>query len=166
MEDLKDELGPFIDKFNEARLKTDRERNDKNTREDEFRQEFKSITTDRIKPIMAEYQTLLELKNQRCNIIIKPGPESYQYDDPMISMTVGFPNNYSNYSEITFSLQGESIGIHSNIRDPNGSGGSGPGGTYTKDQLTDEFIKEKLTSFVKDIYNKEWKSYSFPDKLK
>lgn len=80
-------------------------------------------------------------------------------------MKVGFPNNYSNYSEITFKWQGETVGINAFIRNPNGSGhGGGDKTAYTKDQLTDEFFKEKLTSFVKEIYDNEWTSYSFPDK--
>lgn len=65
MEDLEKQLAPFIDKFNEAKLGTDRERDNKKTKEMEFKDEFKSISVDRIKPIMEEYETYLKSKNQQ-----------------------------------------------------------------------------------------------------
>ncbi len=162
MVDLEKELGPLINKFNQAKDEMKKQKVEKKQSDEDFKEQFKIFSIEQIKPIMDKYKEFLVSKGQQCQIFVKPSNGYSKWEEPSICLRVGFPSNYASYSEIRFTTKGESISIYQSVFTPSGGGKGGTLGPYKKDEITNDFLEGTLTSFVKSIYDKDWSFSSFP----
>jgi len=165
MEENNKDLSSLLDKFNEKHKEFRAEKNNADKRVSDFKDEFKDIAIIKIKPIMVRYGELLESKNIGYHIGEHFDVRYSPIKDPSISMIIDFNTEASRQAstkpEIRFSATGEFISLYEAEMDPHGSGSAGASGTLTKDEFTDELITEKIETFLRKIFSKDWTKYDF-----
>ncbi|HEY7778394.1 MAG TPA: hypothetical protein VIA09_07625 [Nitrososphaeraceae archaeon] len=173
MAKIDEEIGSLLDRFNESREKFKNEKENKVKRVSELKDEFELLATNKIKPIMIEYKKLLESKNIGCDVEETSGSEyrdSYSSvvmkdSYPSIALIVDYKTETSSRAthkpEIRFYPKEESIIAYEKKFVPDGSGSEGVEGSYEKEKVTDDFIREKIRDFVKGTFSKEWTQNDF-----
>ena len=174
MVNVDEELGSLLDRFNESREKFKNEKENKEKRVSEFKNEFESFATNKIKPIMIEYKKLLENKNIGCDVEEKSASEyrdSYSSvtlrrdSSSSIALIVDYKTEASSRAahkpEIRFYPKDESIIVYEQKFEPSGGGSAGVEGSYEKEMVTDDFVRSKIGDFLKEIFSKSWTEFDF-----
>jgi hypothetical protein len=90
MEENNKDLSSLLDKFNEKHKEFRAEKNNADKRVSDFKDEFKDIAINKIKPIMVRYGELLESKNIGYHIGEHFDVRYSPIKDPSISMIIDF----------------------------------------------------------------------------
>jgi hypothetical protein len=162
MEDLVKELGPLIDnyvkKFEGSKVK----KRDQLNENEGFKNRFTQLVENIIMPQMNKYYTLFEdggfgVAIIRTNILHEAGHQI----QPIISLTFSYKK--SSYSEfiqaavpsLWFVAENRKIAIYENKFDNSGLGSSGKEGAYEANQITESFVRDKISNFFKTLFNKD-----------
>ena len=156
MKDYEKEIGGYIDNYNQKlELIEDKKEVEKYSLE-ELKEEFIVLAEQTIKPTFEKLKIFLEKKNQGCSIELKT---HFHFDDelPCIDIEIHppFKRNFGfdSYLRIKFHLtKSEKIGVYVEKHMPNGEGSAGSEGEFDIDEITSEFVEQKIINLIKNCY--------------
>lgn len=156
MKDLEKELGPLIENFQNL-FKNAKEKNIDSLRENEdLKKEFNKLSMDVIEPVMRKFASYLKSKNVNSSVSIQS--EIVGEKDPSIQFSLHFKLTHeSRYPSIKFSLSGEKISIREDRLITKGEVRQALRPEYyDKEQITVDFINERLMRLIKSCFDKNW----------
>lgn len=156
MKDLEKELGPLIENFQNL-FKNAKAKNIDSLRENEdLKKEFNKLSMDVIEPVMRKFASYLKSKNVNSSVSIQS--EIVGEKDPSIQFSLHFKLTHeSRYPSIKFSLSGEKISIQEDRLITKGEVRQALRPEYyEKEQITADFINERLMRLIKSCFDKNW----------
>jgi hypothetical protein len=158
VEDLEKELGPLIENFQNL-LKDAKAKKIDSLREDEdLKKEFNKVSKDVIEPVMRKFESYLKSKEVNSSVNVRS--EIVSGKNPSIEFILHFKLTHeSRYPNIKFSSSGEKISIQEDRLITKGEVRQDMVPEYyDKEQITEEFIKERLIRLIKSCFDKNWQS--------
>jgi hypothetical protein len=152
LKELESELGPLLNKL-EKKLKRQMLQNKKQKRRDFVRDKaFSEISERIILPIMIEYRKFLESKEEI--VLLNCGIEVSDQLRQAITFELSDSNSISKYDSvrrITFFPRNDRVHVFEE-----GTLGDGHAIelSYTKNEITEDFIRERLTGLIKEYVDK------------
>ena len=159
MEDLEKELGPLIENFQNL-VKDARAKKLDSLREDEdFKKEFNQLSKDVIEPMMRKFESYLKCKDVNSSVNIQS--QIVAGKNPSIEFSLHFKLTHeSRYPNIKFSSSGKKISIQEERLMAKGEVRQDMMPEYyNKEQITKEFVKERLIRLIKSCFDKNWQSF-------
>ena len=156
MKDLEKELGPLIKNFQNL-LKDAKAKNIDSLREDEdLKKEFNKLSMDVIEPVLRKFVSYLKSKGVNSSVNVQS--QIVAGKDPSIQFSLHFKLTYeSRYPNIKFSSSGEKISIQEDRLMTTGEVRQAVRPEYyDKEQITEEFISERLIRLIKSCFDKNW----------
>ena len=158
MEDLEKELGPLIENFQNL-VRDAKEKKLDSLREDEdFKKEFNQLSKGVIEPVMRKFESYLQSKDVNSSVNIQS--QIVAGKNPSIEFSLHFKLTHeSKYPNIKFSSSGERISIEEDGLMAKGEVRQDMMPEYyDKEEITEEFIKERLIRLIKSCFDKNWQS--------
>ena len=159
MEDLEKELGPLIENFQNL-VRDAKEKKLDSLREDEdFKKEFNQLSKGVIEPVMRKFESYLQSKDVISSVNIQS--QIVAGKNPSIEFSLHFKLTHeSKYPNIKFSSSGERISIQEDGLTAKGEVRQDMMPEYyDKEEITEEFIKERLIRLIKSCFDKNWQSF-------
>lgn len=159
MEDLEKELGPLIENFQNL-VRDAKEKKLDSLREDEdFKKEFNQLSKGVIEPVMRKFESYLQSKDVISSVNIQS--QIVAGKNPSIEFSLHFKLTHeSKYPNIKFSSSGERISIEEDGLMAKGEVRQDMMPEYyDKEEITEEFIKERLIRLIKSCFDKNWQSF-------
>ena len=159
MEDLEKELGPIIENFQNL-VRDAKEKKLDSLREDEdFKKEFNQLSKGVIEPVMRKFESYLQSKDVNSSVNIQS--QIVAGKNPSIEFSLHFKLTHeSKYPNIKFSSSGERISIEEDGLMAKGEVRQDMMPEYyDKEEITEEFIKERLIRLIKSCFDKNWQSF-------
>ena len=159
MEDLEKELGPLIENFQNL-VRDAKEKKLDSLREDEdFKKEFNQLLKGVIEPVMRKFESYLQSKDVNSSVNIQS--QIVAGKNPSIEFSLHFKLTHeSKYPNIKFSSSGERISIEEEGLMAKGEVRQDMMPEYyDKEEITEEFIKERLIRLIKSCFDKNWQSF-------
>ncbi|TLX89060.1 MAG: hypothetical protein E6K94_11130 [Thaumarchaeota archaeon] len=159
MEDLEKELGPLIENFQNL-VRDAKEKKLDSLREDEdFKKEFNQLSKGVIEPVMRKFESYLQSKDVNSSVNIQS--QIVAGKNPSIEFSLHFKLTHeSKYPNIKFSSSGERISIQEDGLTAKGEVRQDMMPEYyDKEEITEEFIKERLIRLIKSCFDKNWQSF-------
>ena len=159
MEDLEKELGPLIENFQNL-VRDAKEKKLDSLREDEdFKKEFNQLSKGVIEPVMRKFESYLQSKDVNSSANIQS--QIVAGKNPSIEFSLHFKLTHeSKYPNIKFSSSGERISIQEDGLTAKGEVRQDMMPEYyDKEEITEEFIKERLIRLIKSCFDKNWQSF-------
>ena len=159
MKDLEKELGPLIENFQKL-LKDAKAKKLDSLREDEdLKKEFNNLSQHVIEPVMRKFESYLESKDVNSSVHIQS--EIAAGKNPSIEFSLHLKLTHeSRYPNIKFSLSGEKISVQEHrLMSKDEVRQDMIPEFYDKEQITEEFIKERLIRLIKSCFDKDWQSF-------
>jgi len=158
VEDLEKELGPLIENFQNL-VRDAKEKKLDSLREDEdFKKEFNQLSKGVIEPVMRKFESYLQSKDVNSSVNIQS--QIVAGKNPSIEFSLHFKLTHeSKYPNIKFSSSGERISIQEDGLTAKGEVRQDMMPEYyDKEEITEEFIKERLIRLIKSCFDKNWQS--------
>jgi hypothetical protein len=159
VEDLEKELGPLIENFQNL-VRDAKEKKLDSLREDEdFKKEFNQLSKGVIEPVMRKFESYLQSKDVNSSVNIQS--QIVAGKNPSIEFSLHFKLTHeSKYPNIKFSSSGERISIQEDGLMAKGEVRQDMMPEYyDKEQVTEEFVKERLIRLIKSCFDKNWQSF-------
>jgi len=159
VEDLEKELGPLIENFQNL-VRDAKEKKLDSLREDEdFKKEFNQLSKGVIEPVMRKFESYLQSKDVISSVNIQS--QIVAGKNPSIEFSLHFKLTHeSKYPNIKFSSSGERISIEEDGLMAKGEVRQDMMPEYyDKEEITEEFIKERLIRLIKSCFDKNWQSF-------
>ena len=159
MEDLEKELGPLIENLQNL-VRDAKEKKLDSLREDEdFKKEFNQLSKGVIEPVMRKFESYLQSKDVISSVNIQS--QIVAGKNPSIEFSLHFKLTHeSKYPNIKFSSSGERISIQEDGLTAKGEVRQDMMPEYyDKEEITEEFIKERLIRLIKSCFDKNWQSF-------
>ena len=159
MEDLEKELGPLIENLQNL-VRDAKEKKLDSLREDEdFKKEFNQLLKGVIEPVMRKFESYLQSKDVISSVNIQS--QIVAGKNPSIEFSLHFKLTHeSKYPNIKFSSSGERISIQEDGLTAKGEVRQDMMPEYyDKEEITEEFIKERLIRLIKSCFDKNWQSF-------
>jgi len=159
VEDLEKELGPLIENFQNL-VRDAKEKKLDSLREDEdFKKEFNQLSKGVIEPVMRKFESYLQSKDVISSVNIQS--QIVAGKNPSIEFSLHFKLTHeSKYPNIKFSSSGERISIQEDGLTAKGEVRQDMMPEYyDKEEITEEFIKERLIRLIKSCFDKNWQSF-------
>ena len=159
MEDLEKELGPLIENF-QTLVKNAKAKKFVSLREDEdLKNEFNKLSQQVIEPVMRKFKSYLESKDVNSTVHIQS--EIVAEKNPSIEFSLHLKLTHeSRYPNIKFSLSGEKISVQEDRLMTKGEVRQDMiPEYYDKEQITEEFVKERLIRLIKSCFDQDWQSF-------
>jgi len=159
VEDLEKELGPLIENFQNL-VRDAKEKKLDSLREDEdFKKEFNQLSKGVIEPVMRKFESYLQSKDVNSSANIQS--QIVAGKNPSIEFSLHFKLTHeSKYPNIKFSSSGERISIQEDGLTAKGEVRQDMMPEYyDKEEITEEFIKERLIRLIKSCFDKNWQSF-------
>ncbi len=158
MEDLEKELGPLIENFQNL-VKDAKAKKLDSLREEDLKKEFNKLSQHVIEPVMRKFESYLASKDVNSSVHIQS--EIGAGKNPSVEFSLHLKLTHeSKYPNIKFSLSGEKISVQEDrmmtideVRQDMTPE------YYDKEQITEEFIKERLIRLIKSCFDKDWQSF-------
>lgn len=160
MEDIDKELGPLLDNYSKKfeEIKLNKQKQIKENQD--FKNGFNQLVENVIIPEMNKYYLVFVDRGFGASIL--RSSISHEAGHQPQSITLCFSDKRSSYPDllpaIKFVAEDRKISVYENKFDISGLGCSSKEGIYETYQITESFVKEKLSSFFKALFSKE---YSF-----
>ena len=152
MKELDDELGPLLNKLEKKLKRQSLENNKRKANKSVPNKAFNEICEKVILPVMIEYKNFIEDKEERvllnCNI-----KKSFQLQQG-ITLELKDCNPKSNnvsIRRITFFPRNDRVHIFEEMTLGDGHPIEN---SYTKNEITEEFVRKKLTGLIKEYVDK------------
>jgi hypothetical protein len=159
VEDLEKELGPLIENFQNL-VKDAKAKKIDSLREDEdFKKEFNQLSMDVIQPMMRKFESYLKSKDVNSSVNIQS--QIVAGKNPSIEFSLHFKLTHeSRYPNIKFSSSGKKISFQEERLMAKGEVRQDMMPEYyDKEQVTEEFVKERLIRLIKSCFDKNWQSF-------
>jgi hypothetical protein len=159
VEDLEKELGPLIENFQNL-VKDAKAKKIDSLREDEdFKKEFNQLSMDVIQPMMRKFESYLKSKDVNSSVNIQS--QNVAGKNPSIEFSLHFKLTHeSRYPNIKFSSSGKKISFQEERLMAKGEVRQDMMPEYyDKEQVTEEFVKERLIRLIKSCFDKNWQSF-------
>jgi hypothetical protein len=159
VEDLEKELGPLIENFQNL-VKDAKAKKIDSLREDEdFKKEFNQLSMDVIQPVMRKFESYLKSKDVNSSVNIQS--QIVAGKNPSIEFSLHFKLTHeSRYPNIKFSSSGKKISFQEERLMAKGEVRQDMMPEYyDKEQVTEEFVKERLIRLIKSCFDKNWQSF-------
>jgi hypothetical protein len=159
VEDLEKELGPLIENFQNL-VKDAKAKKIDSLREDEdFKKEFNQLSMDVIQPVMRKFESYLRSKDVNSSVNIQS--QIVAGKNPSIEFSLHFKLTHeSRYPNIKFSSSGKKISFQEERLMAKGEVRQDMMPEYyDKEQVTEEFVKERLIRLIKSCFDKNWQSF-------
>jgi hypothetical protein len=159
VEDLEKELGPLIENFqnlvNDAKAK----KIDSLREDEDFKKEFNQLSMDVIQPVMRKFESYLKSKDVNSSVNIQS--QIVAGKNPSIEFSLHFKLTHeSRYPNIKFSSSGKKISFQEERLMAKGEVRQDMMPEYyDKEQVTEEFVKERLIRLIKSCFDKNWQSF-------
>ena len=159
MEDLEKELGPLIENFQNL-VKDAKAKKLHSLREDEdSKKEFSKLSQHVIEPVMRKFESYLESKDVNSSVHIQS--QIVAGKNPSIEFSLHLKLTHeSRNPNIKFSLSGEKISVQEDRLMTKGEVRQGMTPEYyDNEQITEEFVKERLIRLIKACFDQDWQSF-------
>ena len=159
MEDLEKELGPLIENFQNLVRDAKAKKLDSLRDDEDFKKEFNQLSKDVIEPVMRKFESYLQSKDVNSSVNIQS--QIVAGKNPSIEFSLHFKLTHeSKYPNIKFSSSGERISIQEDGLMAKGEVRQDMMPEYyDKEEITAEFIKERLIRLIKSCFDKNWQSF-------
>ncbi len=159
MEDLEKELGPLIENFQNLVRDAKAKKLDSLRDDEDFKKEFNQLSKDVIEPVMRKFESYLQSKDVNSSVNIQS--QIVAGKNPSIEFSLHFKLTHeSKYPNIKFSSSGERISIQEDGLMAKGEVRQDMMPEYyDKEEITEEFIKERLIRLIKSCFDKNWQSF-------
>ena len=160
MRDYEKELGGFIDNFNNKLEESEFLNAAEQESLKEMKKQFIVLAEQIIQPTIKNFKTFLENRNQACSMEIKT-PMNVDDELPSVIFEIrpAFKRNFAldNHPQLSFQLtNSEKIAVYSHKHMPTGGGNSGSEGEFDIEEITSEFVEQKVMNLIKDCYDRSW----------
>jgi hypothetical protein len=159
VEDLEKELGPLIENFQKLVKDAKAKKLDSLRDDEDFKKEFNQLSKDGIEPVMRKFESYLKSKDVNSSVNIQS--QIVAGKNPSIEFSLHFKLTHeSRYPNIKFSSSGEKISIQEDRLMAKGEVNQDiMPEYYDKEQITEEFVKERLIRLIKSCFDKNWQSF-------
>jgi hypothetical protein len=159
VEDLEKELGPLIENFQNLVRDAKAKKLDSLRDDEDFKKEFNQLSKDVIEPVMRKFESYLQSKDVNSSVNIQS--QIVAGKNPSIEFSLHFKLTHeSKYPNIKFSSSGERISIQEDGLMAKGEVRQDMMPEYyDKEEITEEFIKERLIRLIKSCFDKNWQSF-------
>jgi len=160
MKDYEKELGSFIDNFNNKLDKREFTNAAEQESLKEMKKQFLVLAKETIEPTLRNFKTFLHNRNQACSMEIKT-PMNVDDELPSLIFEIrpAFKRNFAldNHPQLSFQLtNSEKIAVYSHKHMPTGGGNSGSEGEFDINEITSDFVEQKVMNLIKDCYDRSW----------
>jgi hypothetical protein len=158
VEDFEKELGPLIENF-QTLVKDAKAKKIDALREDEdLKKEFNKLSQHVIEPVMRKLESYLASKDVNSSVQIQS--ETVAGKNPSVEFSLHLKLIHeSKYPNVKFSLSGDKISVQEDRLMTIGEDRQDlTPEYYDKEQITEEFIKERLIKLIKSCFDKDWQS--------
>ena len=159
MEDLEKELGPLIENFQNLVKDAKAKKLDALREDEDLKKEFNKLSQDIIEPVMRKFESYLASKDVNSSVHIQS--EIVAGKNPNVEFSLHLKLTYeSKYPNVKFSLSGEKISVQEErLMTVDEVRQDLTPEYYDKEQITEEFIKERLIRLIKSCFDKDWQSF-------
>jgi hypothetical protein len=159
VEDLEKELGPLIENFQNLVKDAKAKKLDSLREDEDFKKEFNQLSKDVIEPIMRKFESYLKSKDVISSVNIQS--QIVAGKNPSIEFSLHFKLTHeSRYPNIKFSSSGKKICIQEERLMAKGEVRQDMMPEYyDNEQITEEFVKERLIRLIKSCFDKNWQSF-------
>lgn len=159
MEDLEKELGPLIENFQNLVKDAKAKKLDALREDEDLKKEFNKLSQDIIEPVMRKFESYLASKDVNSSVHIQS--EIVAGKNPSVEFSLHLKLTYeSKYPNVKFSLSGEKISVQEErLMTVDEVRQDLTPEYYDKEQITEEFIKERLIRLIKSCFDKDWQSF-------
>ena len=159
MEDLEKELGTLIENFQKLVKDAKAKKLDSLREDEDLKKEFNNLSQHVIEPVMRKFESYLESKDVNSSVHIQS--EIAVGKNPSIEFSLHLKLTHeSRYPNIKFSLSGEKISVRDDrLMSKDEVRQDMIPEFYDKEQITEEFIKERLVRLIKSCFDKDWQSF-------
>ena len=159
MEDFEKELGPLIENFQNLMKDAKAKKLNALRENEDLKKEFNKLSQQVIEPVMRKCERYLASKD--VNSSVHTHSEIVAGKNPSIEFTLHLKLTHeSKYPNIKFSLSGEKISVQEDRLMTTGEVKQDlTPEYYDKEQITEEFIKERLIRLIKSCFDKDWQSF-------
>jgi hypothetical protein len=159
VEDLEKELGPLIENFQNLVKDAKAKKLDSLREDEDLKKEFNKLLQHVIEPVMRKFESYLASKNVNSSVHIQS--ETVAGKNPSVEFSLHLKLTHeSKYPNIKFTLSGEKISVQEDrLRTKGEVRQDMPPQYYDKEQITEEFIKERLIRLIKSCFDKNWQSF-------
>jgi hypothetical protein len=159
VEDFEKELGPLIENFQNLVKEAKAKKIDALREDEDLKKEFNKLSQDVIQPVMRKFESYLASKDVNSSVQIQS--EIVAGKNPSVEFSLHLKLTHeSKYPNIKFSLSGDKISVQEERLTTIGEVRQDliPE-YYDKEQITKEFIKERLIKLIKSCFDKDWQSF-------
>ena len=158
--ELEMNLGMYIDNYNKKLEESENKKEVEIQSLKELKKQFIVLAEQTIQPAIIRFKNFLHNKNQACYMEIKT-PMNIEDELPSVVFEIRPPykRNFAldNHPQLSFQLtKSEKIAVYSHKHMPTGRGSSGSEGEFDIDEITSEFVEQKIINLIKDCYDKSW----------
>jgi hypothetical protein len=159
VEDLEKELGPLIENFQNLVKDAKAKKLDSLREDEDFKKEFNQLSKDVIEPVMRKFESYLKSKDVNSSVNIQS--QIVAGKNPSIEFSLHFKLTHeSRYPNIKFSSSGKKISFQEERLMAKGEVRQDMMPEYyDKEQVTEEFVKERLIRLIKSCFDKNWQSF-------
>jgi len=160
MRDYEKELGGYIDYYNKKLEESEVLNAAEQESLKEMKKQFIVLAEQTIKPTIKNFKNFLENRNQACSMEIKT-PMNVDDELPTVVFEIRppFKRNFAldNHPQLSFQLtSSEKIAVYSHKHMPTSKGTSGSEGEFDIEEITSEFVEQKVINLIKDCYDRNW----------
>ena len=159
MEDFEKELGPLIENFQNLMKDAKAKKLNALRENEDLKKEFNKLSQHVIEPVMRKFERYLASKD--VNSSVHTQSEIVAGKNPSIEFSLHLKLTHeSKYPNVRFSLSGEKISVQEDRLMTIGEVRQDlTPEYYDKEQITEEFIKERLIQLIKSCFDKDWQSF-------
>jgi hypothetical protein len=159
VEDLEKELGPLIENFQNLVKDAKAKKLDALREDEDLKKEFNRLSQHVIEPVMRKFESYLASKDVNSSVHIQS--EIVAGKNPSVKFSLHLKLTHeSKYPNVKFSLSGEKISVQEErLMTVDEVRQDLTPEYYDKEQITEEFIKERLIRLIKSCFDKDWQSF-------
>jgi hypothetical protein len=159
VEDLEKELGPLIENFQNLVKDAKAKKLDALREDEDLKKEFNRLSQHVIEPVMRKFESYLASKDVNSSVHIQS--EIVAGKNPSVKFSLHLKLTHeSKYPNVKFSLSGEKISVQEErLMTVDEVRQDLTPEYYDKEQITEEFIKERIIRLIKSCFDKDWQSF-------
>ena len=155
---LDKDLGRYIDNYNEKLEESENKKEAEKQSLEEFKKQFIVLAEQTIQPTIEKFKIFLQTKNQSCFMELKT-PLNIEDELPTVVFEIrpSYKRNFAldNHPQISFHLtKSQKIGVYAQKHVPSNENTDGFEGEFDIDEITSEFVEEKIANLFKDCHNR------------
>lgn len=157
MNDLEKEIGGYVDNFYKELKVKKHKKIVKMKSLNELKKQFTVLSGQTIQPCMEKFKIVLEKRNQRCIIELKPSDTEDGLPSIVLQVFPSYERNFTinSYPQISFHVKkSQKICVHALKCMPSNKHSFVFKEDFDIDEITSKFVEEQITDLINDCYNR------------